>query len=212
MSEWISGNRFLSLTQMQNNAKIILGYFRQQGWTDNSIYGMLGNMQSESSINPGIWEGLKPYKGGYGLVQWTPYTKYSEWAGEGWQDNGQKEMERILWESQNEAQWRTDLSYSYKMTFAQYTKSTKSPAYLADVWLKNYERPAVINQPKRGTQAQAWADRLTEEPIPQPPDVPVPTPEPEPEPPEGYTLKVPIWLLFKMQRWRGRDDWTGQSL
>ena len=71
---WISGNRYLSLSEMQNNVDIIHYFFRSAGWTDNAIAAMLGNMQSESTINPGIWEGLDPYAGGYGLVQWTPYT------------------------------------------------------------------------------------------------------------------------------------------
>ena len=41
-------------------------------------------MQSESSINPGRWEsdrvGGNPDAHGYGLVQWTPYTKYTNWV------------------------------------------------------------------------------------------------------------------------------------
>ena len=70
---------------MQNNAVLLWSYFKAQGWTLNAVAAMLGNMQSESTINPGIWEGLDPFVGGYGLVQWTPYTKYSDWAGSGWE-------------------------------------------------------------------------------------------------------------------------------
>ena len=67
---WISGNRYLSISEMQNNVDILHYFFRSAGWTDNAIAAMLGNMQSESTINPGIWENLEPYSGGYGLVQW----------------------------------------------------------------------------------------------------------------------------------------------
>ena len=117
---WISGNRYLTMTEMQNNVDIIHYYFITKGWTENAIAGMLGNMQSESSINPGIWEGLDEVaKGGYGLVQWTPYTKYSDWAGEGWENNGQKEMERIIYELKNGLQWGA--TSKYHMSFHDFT-------------------------------------------------------------------------------------------
>lgn len=179
---WISGNRYLTLTEMQNNADLIHYYFSSKGWTDNAIAGMLGNMQSESSINPGIWEGLDASaKGGYGLVQWTPYTKYSDWAGTGWEDNGPKEMERIIYELENNLQWgQTTL---YPMTFRAFTQSKQTPAYLAQVWLYNYEKPASLDQPQRSTQATYWYEYITGQP-------PVPS-------------EIPIWLLFKIAR-RGK--------
>ena len=142
---WISGNRYLSTSEMQNNVDLIHYFFRSQGWTDNAIAGMLGNMQSESTINPGIWEGLTPpapgqIKVGYGLVQWTPYTNYSNWAGAGWQDNGQKEMERIIYELNNGLQWIS--TNKYPLSFTGFALSDATPAYLAQAWLYNYERPA----------------------------------------------------------------------
>lgn len=42
----------LTRSQMEVNATYIWAYLRQQGWTMNAVAGMLGNMQSESSINP----------------------------------------------------------------------------------------------------------------------------------------------------------------
>lgn len=197
MSDWIAKNNYLSYSEMQVNAKNVYAGLSGAGWTDNSIYAVLGNMQSESSINPGIWESLKPYRGGYGLVQWTPYTKYSEWAGEGWQNNGNKQIERILWELNNGGQWIP--TSKYPMSFRDFTKSSESPELLADVWLRNYERPAVIPQPQRGKQALKWQEFFGETPQPTPPDVPVPPPEPPPTPPEGYTLGIPIWMAFKLK-------------
>ena len=102
---WITGNRYLTLAEMQINAELIQGWGLAAGWTPNAICAMLGNMQTESSINPGIWESLTAYSGGYGLVQWTPYTKYSNWAGPGWQNNGYKELQRIQYEAANNLQW-----------------------------------------------------------------------------------------------------------
>ena len=101
---WITGNRYLSMTEMQNNADIMYSFFTDHGWTVNAIAAMFGNMQTESTLNPGIWQDLDPFVGGYGLVQWTPYTNYSDWAGVGWQDNGQKEMERIIYELEHNLQ------------------------------------------------------------------------------------------------------------
>ena len=42
----------LTMTQMQVNAQYIYSSLSANGWTLNAICGMLGNMQSESSINP----------------------------------------------------------------------------------------------------------------------------------------------------------------
>lgn len=176
---WITGNRYLSMTEMQNNADIMYAFFTDQGWTVNAIAAMFGNMQTESTLNPGIWENLDPFIGGYGLVQWTPYTKYSEWAGTDWQDNGQKEMERIIYELENHLQWiSTSL---YPMTFRDFSQSDKPPAYLAQAFLYNYERPAVKPQPARSRQAEYWYEYLAGHP-------PV--------------KQIPIWLLFKLKERR----------
>lgn len=173
---WITGNRYLSLTEMQNNADIMYAFFIGKGWTVNAISAMFGNMQTESTLNPGIWENLDPFVGGYGLVQWTPYTNYSEWAGEDWQDNGQKEMERIIYELENHLQWiSTSL---YPMTFREFSQSNKPPAYLAQAFLYNYERPTVKPQPARSKQAEYWYEYL----IGHPP-----------------AKQIPIWLLFKIK-------------
>lgn len=37
---------------MQVNARYIWAYLQAKGWTLNAVAGVLGNMQSESSINP----------------------------------------------------------------------------------------------------------------------------------------------------------------
>lgn len=161
----IAENRYLSLAEMKVNAQIIMDYFISKGWTKQSISGMLGNMQSESTINSGIWESLLEgnMDGGFGLVQWTPASKYTNWAdskGYSWTDiTGQ--MERIIYEVENGLQWiATD---SYPMTFSDFTKSTESPTYLARVFITNYERPYEPNQPIRGEQAEYWYTTLTGE-------------------------------------------------
>lgn len=181
---WISGNFYLTQAQMENNADEVIFYFRSEGWTDEAIAAMLGNMQHESNINPGIWENLTVGTGGYGLVQWTPYTKYSDWVqqqspGTEWRDNGDWQMYRIRYELQNGLQWlSTD---QYPMTFAEFTQSHAAPELLAQVWLYNYERPQVKPQPVRSTSARRWFNYMGGTPGP---------------------TELPIWLLFKFKQRR----------
>lgn len=65
----ISNNKYLTQGEMESNAKEIYTYLSDKGWTINAISGLLGNMQRESTINPGLWQSLKEgnYSGGYGL-------------------------------------------------------------------------------------------------------------------------------------------------
>lgn len=170
----------LTQSQMELNAKYIYSSLSSQGWTLNSIAGILGNMQSESSINPGRWEGNvvggAAASHGYGLVQWTPYTKYTEWiVNQGYSDPSTMDSNlfRIVWEVQNNQQWIATSSYNY--SFEEFTKSTDSSYNLALAFLANYERPADPNQPIRGTQAEDWFKFLSGE-TPTPPTPPTPTP------------------------------------
>lgn len=51
---WISRNGYLNQSEMENNANIVISYFRSQGVNDVTIAAILGNMQAESTINPRI--------------------------------------------------------------------------------------------------------------------------------------------------------------
>lgn len=68
---WISRNGYLNQSEMENNANIVISYFRSQGVNDVTIAAILGNMQAESTINPNLEEVGGQ---GYGLVQWTPVS------------------------------------------------------------------------------------------------------------------------------------------
>ena len=191
---FISGNYYLNISQMQNNAELIWAYGYSVGWTKEATAAILGNMQAESSINPGIWESLNPYSGGYGLVQWTPYTKYSQWAtaqGYAWQDNGAAELLRISYEAANNIQWfyNAEIGMSPPISFSEFLESTLDISTLSDYWLYFYEHPRdpVATRQARRDNAAYWYNYLDDEP-----------PEP-PEPPEPGT-QIPIWLLFKFKR------------
>lgn len=69
---WISRAGALTQAEMENNADIVISYFRSLNIDDNTIAGILGNLQAESGINP---EREEVGGQGYGLVQWTPLSK-----------------------------------------------------------------------------------------------------------------------------------------
>ena len=156
---WISSNKFLNQTEMQQNAEMVYQYFICRGWSKNAIAGLLGNMQVESTINPGIWQSLNinNMNGGYGLVQWTPASKYITWAGSNYA-NGNKQCERIIWEMNNNQQYYK--TKEHNISFKKFSTSKLSPETLADAFLKNYERPALKEQPKRGEYARYWFNYL----------------------------------------------------
>lgn len=170
-----SGNRFLTLDEMKGNAQYIMDFLLERDWTKNAISGLLGNLQSESTINPEIWQNLESYDHdpfatveghGYGLVQWTPFNKFTIWASENLMDYKlmDTQLARILYEVENNLQWFG--GYSSEMTFKEFSQSTETPEFLAEVFIKTYEHPADPDQPIRGTQARYWYDTLTGDGLP----------------------------------------------
>lgn len=158
--EWIKGNRYLSQDEMDNNAQIIASYLTNKGWTKEAISGMLGNMQSESTINPGIWQSLSENPNlGYGLVQWTPSTKWSSWASENGyaMDDGYGQLGRILYEVDNNLQWQ---QVTTTLTFKQFTQFTGSVEEATILFEQNYEQHAGDIQPERQQHALYYYNKL----------------------------------------------------
>lgn len=178
MAEFYTGNFYLSRAQMEVNARYVYNYLGSRGWTNNAIAGILGNMQAESTINPGIWQNLSAGSTslGYGLVQWTPATKYLNWCDEQGIEPSHMDsaLRRIIYELNNGLQYYP--TAEFPETFKEFTQSTKSPYYLGMAFVNNYERPSVIST-ERGTNAAAWYEFLTGEPAPSDPDTPAPTPD-----------------------------------
>lgn len=150
---------------MQCNAKEIYSYLNEKGWTINAIAGLLGNIQQESTINPGLWQSLKEgnYSGGFGLVQWTPATKYTDWA----KSNGYEITDgtgQLYWIDQlTESSGEWIKTSSYNLTWSQFKTSTESPEYLAIAYLKNFERAGVEAESKRKENARNWYNFLSSE-------------------------------------------------
>lgn len=203
---YYSESQRLTDEEMHKNAEYIhqvLKYIYK--WTDNAIAGILGNIQSESSINPGRWQSDKVgnNSGGYGLTQWTPASKYFNWCQtEGRNDPSEMDnnIERIIYEVEKGGQYyKTD---GYPETFSQFTQSTKSPYYLACAFAWNYERSYVVlygtEQEKenlrqvRGGNAEYWYSYITTY-LPTDPDTPTP-----PTPPIVIKKKkMPVWMMCR---------------
>lgn len=145
MSNWVSKNAYLPMNEIRYNGTIVANLLLPEGWTLNAICGMLANMQCESNVNPGIWQGLNSgnLSGGFGLVQWTPATKFIKWCHSTFGadadiTSGDYQIARILWEVENGQQWGGSPT---GMSFREFTQSTKTPYELAVEFLLAYERP-----------------------------------------------------------------------
>lgn len=157
-----SSNSYLSLSKMKDNASYIYSYFSGIGWSDNAICAMLGNMQRESTINPGLWQNMDEGNTslGLGLVQWTPASKLISWCDTWGHDYLSIEAQcmRIYYELENGEQYfPTD---NYPETFEEFTQSEKSLSYLTTAFLKNYERAGVEALDERIENAEYWYDYL----------------------------------------------------
>lgn len=143
-NEWISEyRRWLSEEESLHNAQIIANYFAGR-WTPQAISAMCGNMRVESSVNPDMYEYGYTWEEdrGYGLVQWTPRSKYWDWAvARGLPPrHGDSQLARIEYEVANNIQWIPIAEYDY-MTFEEFTQSTASVTYLTEAFTWCYERP-----------------------------------------------------------------------
>lgn len=149
----------LTTNQMKTNATYINKYLSNEGWSKNAIAGLLGNMQAESSINPGRWqsEDVGNTSLGYGLVQWTPATKYINWCS-GDPSEMDNNLSRIIYELNNGIQWIATSEYNF--SFKDFSKSNESAEYLASAFLKCYERAGVEVEQTRRNNASEWYEYL----------------------------------------------------
>lgn len=162
-SLWISSNNYLTVSQMENNAQLVWNFFKGYGWTKNAVAALLGNMQGESNINPGLWESRDEgnMNCGYGLVQWTPANKVIDWLeGNGYAINsGFGQCARIIYELENHIQYYATNAFNF--SFYDFAHSTQTPEYLAKAFIYNYERPYNYDQPQRETYARNWYNYIS---------------------------------------------------
>jgi hypothetical protein len=144
----------------RETAKQIWDILITDGWSQQAVAAVLGNMQTESGIIADRWESdlVGNLSGGYGLVQWTPASKYIDWANANnlSYQTVSAQCQRLLWEVQNNQQF-----YHPNMSFYEFTRSHETPETLADIFIRYYERPANPDQPARQTQARYWFDQFS---------------------------------------------------
>ena len=156
---------YILQAQMLTNARYVRRKLLEAGWSTNAVYAILGNMETESNINPLFWERTNTGKKGkgFGLVQWTPQSKLTDWTTlEGLNPNDiDVQIQRILVEVDltSDEQWVTG-NHNSGMTFKEFTQSTESAEKLAEIFLYCYEQPTVMPQPARSKQARKWKDLL----------------------------------------------------
>lgn len=184
---WAKGNRYLTDDEMYHNGRLVYGYFNEH-MTFNAICGILGNMQNESRVNPGIWQNLYPaVSNGYGLVQWTPSTVITKWLSENGYavDDGNGQLEWILTQTVAQGQWIE--TSEYPISWEEFKKSTQSPEWTATCFQYNFERgttPTIVALKQK--YAREWWDYLQSvSPI-----------NPEPTPQEKVS-KMPVWMKIR---------------
>ena len=167
----------LSTAQMQTNAVYFRNYLQNQGWSLNAIAAVLGNWQSECTLNPN-----RPQKstfpsttgGGFGLPQWTPWgKKYGAWCRQNniaimaRDDNPSGEFEPQIAYHEYECTngynggrtWFNNHGYHY--TWSQFKVSTDAPETLAAAYYWQYERSAAHDPGTRPSQARSWYTYLS---------------------------------------------------
>ena len=163
---WISEyQRWLSESESLQNAQLVANHLIPQGWTKESVSALCGNMRHESSINPDMYEYGYNWSEdrGYGLVQWTPRSKYWNWAESRNLPprNGDSQLDRIDYEVEQNIQWIS--TPNYPETYAQFRASTKSMDYLVPAFTWNYERPNAESGQQSMPERIAFAKRCLNE-------------------------------------------------
>ena len=169
------------------HAQYIWNYFKAKIGNEYGVAGLMGNLQAESGLCPYRLQGdfssgystsktytdnvdsgaisrydftrNGPNGGGYGLAQWTFYTRkenlYDRWKSGGYSSIGSIELacDFLWWELQN--------SYSGVLSVL---KSATSVRVASDSVLHNFENPADQStsvEEKRASMGQVWYDTYT---------------------------------------------------
>lgn len=155
------GVTHLSDSEKWENAVCIYNYMSRDGWTKEAICGLLGNIQQECDLDPFCWQnGIIGYVNtGYGLVQWTPSTNYTNWASQkGYSltdanENGNGQCENICTETVSSGQWIATSQYPY--SFDQFKQLT-NVELATRVFCANYERAGTPMMENRITYSNYW--------------------------------------------------------
>jgi hypothetical protein len=173
----------LTSAQRLSNVQYIYDFLRAQGFTKQAACGVLGNMETESNFNPGIWQSMNSLTLGYGLVQWDDATKFINRA----RDTGvistataaavnalanndpkalmDAELACLIWGCTSQGEFFYSSNYTTSgcsFTFSQYKASTLSAYTLGMAFHDHFERSAGGTSAiqARGDKALAWYNSL----------------------------------------------------
>ena len=173
-----SSYNYLTQTEIDENAILLVKYLRSYGFSDIAIAGICGNIQAEGVFNPGQCEvdhGIPSgntdsnYAYGLGLIQWTkpgggsinPLLRYAQDKGKNWYD-GDLQVEYLNHAASpatNYQLWGWDETPEYPISFADFKVLNTSPTNAAAIWVYNLERPGGDKQATaayRGQLAENW--------------------------------------------------------
>ena len=178
--------------EQKNNATELYNYFTYLGATLEAICGILGNITHESGLNPGCKQ-TSSTSSGWGLIQWTPSTVLTRWAGRvrvNWYD-GAAQCERIQAEGTGQVEdtyWIPTSSYPYTwnefLALTDVEEATKA-------YLYERERAGSTALSYRIEYALYWYSYFSDQPTP-------PTP-PTPTPPTPYRRdkRMPVYMMIR---------------
>lgn len=151
----------LEESQIQGNADEMCLYFISKNkWTNEAVAGMLGNLEVESYLNPAQYEAGYDYSlsHGFGLAQWTPATKYQNWAAEHGYTNNDPNGQMLWLNTMPNGEWFK--STDNYLPFDEFKMSKLDPSYLARVWSDSFERPLNYDN-RKSEQAEYWYNYIT---------------------------------------------------
>lgn len=170
---------WLTETQSLQNAQMVVNFLNGKDWSKESIAALIGNMRHESSINPNMYEYGYSWGDdrGFGLVQWTPRSKFWDWGlGKGYSEtdlrSGDSQLARIDYEVDNDIQYipnghsaRYGEVSKYDFSFADFRQNTQGLTVnqLTEAFMWNYEGPAYSAGLNSLSERQAFANRAFNE-------------------------------------------------
>jgi len=181
MSSWISGNRQLTDDERDNNGYLVaddlLG--RRARWALPQVAAIIGNMQQESHINPGIYS----TGGSFGLLQWGAgnLPRMRDWLYlHGYNfDSGTGQCQFLVNEGNTNTNWymrNAPLTMPTWQSFLYYNGDYDSVGDLTETFARNYVFPNLQQDfTNRRNAGRRWYRLL-----------------------ENYKPRdFPYWLLFK---------------
>ena len=170
---------WLTESQSLQNAQMVVNFLNGKDWSKEAIAALIGNMRHESSINPNMYEYGYSWVDdrGFGLVQWTPRSKFWDWGiGKGYSEDelrsGDSQLARIDYEVDNNIQYipnghsaRYGYESKYDFSFSDFRQNTKKLTVnqLTEAFMWNYEGPAYSAGTGSLGERQAFANRAFNE-------------------------------------------------